>query len=83
MLGFPGLFIVLFIPNFFLLGPLRNVNFTASLTQAKGLSVFLITYFTAIQTGSYIFHISTLLRSSAGLRITQLMMFIYQKLLKH
>ena len=26
----------LFIPQLFLLGPLRDVNFTASLTQAKG-----------------------------------------------
>ena len=48
MLGFTGLFIVLFIPNFFLLGPLRNVNFTASLGQAKRLSVFFITCYTAI-----------------------------------
>ena len=83
MLGFTWLFIVLFIPNFFLVGPFRNIKFTASLTQAKGLSVFLITYLTAIQTDNYIFHISTLLTSSAGLRITQLMMFIRQKLLKH
>ena len=40
----------LFIPQLFLLGPLRDVNFTASLTQAKGLSVDMITYFTIIQT---------------------------------
>ena len=40
----------LFILQLFLLGPLRNVNFTASLTQAKGLSVDMITYFTIIQT---------------------------------
>ena len=64
--GFAGLFTVylyllfyvrlyrviycLFIPQLFLLGPLRDVNFTASLTQAKGLSVDMITYFTVIQT---------------------------------
>ena len=31
----------LFIPNFFLLGPLRNVNFTGNLTQAKeAISIF-------------------------------------------
>ena len=50
MLGFTGLFIVYLYPNFFLLGPLRDVNFTASLTQVKDLSVDLITYFTVIQT---------------------------------
>ena len=51
--------------------------------KQRRLSVFMITYFTVIQTDKYIFHISTLLTSSAGLRITQLMMFICQKLLKH
>ena len=43
----------LFIPRFSLLGPLRDVNFTANLTQARGgrdLSVDLLTYFTVIQT---------------------------------
>ena len=50
MLGFTGLFIAYLYPNFFLLGPLRDVNFTASLTQVNGLSVDLITYFTVIQT---------------------------------
>ena len=40
----------LFIPQLFPLGPLRDVNFTASLTQAKDLSVDMITYFTIIQT---------------------------------
>lgn len=50
MLGFTGLFIVYLYPNFFLLGPLRDVNFTASLTQVKDLSVDLITYFMVIQT---------------------------------
>ena len=38
----------LFIPKFFLLGPLHDVNFTAKLMQA----VDLITYFTVIQTDS-------------------------------
>ena len=52
MLGFTGLFIVYLYPNFFLLEPLRDVNFTASLTQVKDLSVDLITYFTVIQTDS-------------------------------
>ena len=50
MLGFTGLFIVYLYPNVFLLGPLRDVNFTASLAQVKDLSVDLITYFTVIQT---------------------------------
>ena len=50
MLVFTGLSIIYLYPNFFLLGPLRDVNFTASLTQVKGLSVDLITYFTVIQT---------------------------------
>ena len=58
--GFAGLFTVYLYPNFFLLGPLRDVNFTASLTQVKDLSVDLITYFMVIQTYQHI-HKSTLL----------------------
>ena len=50
MLGFTGLCIVYLYPNFFLLRPLRDVNFTASLTQVKDLSLDLIAYFTLIQT---------------------------------
>jgi len=38
--------------------------FTINLTQAKGnLSVNFITYFTVIQTKTYIFHVSTLPKS--------------------
>ena len=64
--GFAGLFTVyfylffyvrlywviycLFIPQFFLLGPLRDVNFTANLTQAKGVISRFDQYFTVIQT---------------------------------
>ena len=77
MLGITGLFIVYFIPNFFLLGPLRDVNLTANLTQGKQfIGRFDHIYFTVVQTDTYIFHI-------CQPRITQLMMFIRQKLLKH
>ena len=68
--------------QFFSARTITNCKFHSKPKQ-KSLSVFLITYFTVIQTDNYIFHISTLLTSSAGLRITQLMMFIRQKLLKH
>ena len=68
--------------QFFSVRTITNCKFHSKPKQ-RSLSVFLITYFTVIQTDNYIFHISTLLTSSAGLRITELMMFIRQKLLKH
>ena len=68
--------------QFFSVRTITNGKFHSRPKQ-RSFSVFLITYFTVIQTDNYIFHISTLLTSSAGLRITQLMMFIRQKLLKH
>ena len=73
--GFTGLFIVYLYP-FFSVRTITNCKFHSKPKQ-RSLSVFLITYFTVIQTDNYIFHISTLLTSSAGLRITQLMMSSY------
>ena len=68
--------------QFFFVRTITNCKFHSKPKQ-RSLSVFLITYFTVIQTENYIFLKSTLLTSSAGLRITQLMMFIRYKLLKH
>ena len=62
--------------QFFSVRTITNCKFHSKPKQ-RSLSVFLITYFTVIQTDNYIFHISTLFTSSAGLRITQLMMSSY------